>query len=323
MDPKAMEQRELEGGVVLVGRASLKEYMEGLRRGWLMGVGEWDWEKEVEGKLVGDGVFEKPKEELEKSFPPDEENIQHDSAIPPISSNPAPPVSAFSFLSRPPPPPLPPQPIPSTPPSIPSHLHIPPHPLPPHPPILLLPFTNHLGFKQFPYMIYDFFTERYRVQSGSDAAISLILGPTRPFTNSTTITSDNNDNNNNNDLDFDRHSEQWYTKSFADLPNRINTARKDYYSALEPRLESARALDNGEREMTDAEKKSSRPVLTEIDLREERRKKELRWFGNEAGYEIVRKEKEVAWDDSFEGWLRVFTMPDEGDSSSGGDRGYA
>ncbi len=308
LDPKAVEERELEGGVVLVGRASLKEYFEGLRRGWLGGVDGWEWEKEVEEKLKGDGVFEGNEEEEvrpdQSEFPPDQAESADGSTIPSGLPTISPPVSSLpsglSFLSRPP------LPLPSlsnsanstTPAAIPSSYRIPPNPLPPQPPLLLLPFVNHLGIKQFPYVIYDFFTERHRVRTGAEAALALILGPTRPLERT--------------ELDFGRDTEKWYTKSFAKLPERIETARKDYYSALEPRLQAVRDLANGERELSDAEKKSSKPLVTEENLREERRKRELRWFGNMDGYEIVRKENEVAWDDRFEGWLRVFEPPHEG-----------
>ena len=294
LDPKVLERRELEGGVVLVGRASLKEYMEGLRRGWEGGVNEWHWEKEVEGRLVGDGVFDPPEssEEVMK-----EEGVPASSDQPTVAS---PIPSRFTSFSRPPlstsPPPFPSSPSPS--PTIPSHLHIPPSPLPPQPPILLLPFTNHLGFRQFPLMIRDFFTERHRVRSGANAALALIESHTRPFTSS--------------DKDFDRQAEGYYTKAFDEMSARIATARKEYYANLAPRLEAARALASGERELSDAEKKSGREAVTEESLREERRKKELRWFGNEDGREIVRRESEVRWDERWEGWLRVYDLSEHG-----------
>ena len=270
LDPKAKEERELQGGIVLVGRASLKEYLEGLRRGWTGGVGGWEWEKEVEGKLEGDGVFDNPKSD----FLPDEEATttppaSHASSSPPPPPSASPLPSGLSFLSRPPPPPSLANPLSHSrsPEEIPSHFHAPPLPLPPQPPIFLLPFTNHVGFKQFPYIIYDFFTEHHRVRSGAQAALALLEGNTRPFTD--------------RDKGFGEESETWYTKSFAQLPERMAIARRDYYSALEPRLESARALANGERELSEAEKKSTRSPVTEVDLRLERRNRELRWLGND------------------------------------------
>ena len=295
LDPKAKEERELQGGIVLVGRASLKEYLEGLRRGWTEGVGQWEWEKDVEEKLEGDGVFDNPKPD----FLPDEET----ATLSPTSHS-SPPLSApqplsglgLSFISRPTASPS--LGIPSTLPEssekVPSHFHTPPRPLPSQPPILLLPFTNHVGIKQFPYIIYDFFTEHTRVRSGAQAALALIDGSTRPFTD--------------RDREFGEESESWYSKSFAQLPERMATARKDYYSALEPRLESARALANGERELSEAEQKSNKSRMTEVDLRLERRNRELRWLGNEDGFEIVKKDKPLAWDESFDGWLRVYTV---------------
>jgi len=112
------------------------------------------------------------------------------------------------------------------------------------------------------------------------------------------------------DVDFDQAGEKWYTRSFFDLPNRIRKAKEDYYPGLQERLETARKFARGEREMTDAEKKSGK-IVTEADLREERRKRELRWHGNLEGFEIIKPDHDVTWDDRFEGWLRVYKSPED------------
>ena len=52
-------------------------------------------------------------------------------------------------------------------------------------------------------------------------------------------------------------------------------------------------------------------VVTEDDLREERRQRELRWHGNLEGFEVVRPDKEAAWDERFNGWLRLYVAPQE------------
>ena len=297
LDPAEAERREVEGGVVVVGRASLKEYLEGLKRGWTGDVNEWDWEKEVEGKLKYDGVFEDPP----ASAP--EGDAAATTTPPPAPSQPASPLpGTFSFLSRPPPQAIPApgsQGAQQQPQAIPPQFHIPPSPLPPQPPMLLLPFTSHLGFKQIPWMIYDFFTERYRVKAGSDAALALIENHIRPFDPS--------------DREFDEQSEKWYKKDAKQLPEKIAEARKTYYEELREKIQDVRDLRDGKRELSNEEKKSTKPLTTEEELKEQRRKKELRWMGQEEGWEIVRPEAEVPWDERFNGLLKVYELPKEGD----------
>ncbi|WVW81661.1 hypothetical protein I302_103656 [Kwoniella bestiolae CBS 10118] len=303
LSPEEYQRRELEGGIVLVGRASLKEYMEGLRRGWMGRVDAWKWEDEIEGKLRDDGVFDEPK-----LSQPEVAEVPVDTTASdlPVKTSPAPvkPTTGLGFLSRPQPQAVPVssgQPQQATY-QIPEQYHLPPNPLPPHPPILLLPFVNHIGFSQIPHMITSFFTERYRVKEGSEAALALINNSIRPFNPS-----------GSGDLEFDVASEEYYNSDSKKLPEKIEEARKDYYEALKPRIEEARKYELGERELTDEENKSGKVVKLD-ELKAERKKKELRWMGNAEGWEIVRPESGVAWDERFgEGWLRVFELPKEGE----------
>ena len=287
LDPAEVEKRELEGGIVIVGRASLKEYIEGLKRGWFGRVDPWEWEKEVDEKLKYDGVFENPPVVSEN------EPVE----LEPTPSRPNQLPGTFSFLSRP----QPPQAVPSLPdstPTIPEEYHAPPNPLPPQPPIVLVPFIKRLGFKQVPWMIYDFFTERYRVESGSKAALALIENHIRPYDKA-------------KDGEFDRNAEEWYKKDTLKVHEKISEARKTYYDELVNKIQEVRDLRDGKRELSEDEKKSTKPLTTEADLIAQRRKKELRWMGQEEGWDIVRPEVEVGWDDRFDGVLRVYELPDE------------
>jgi import inner membrane translocase subunit TIM54 len=168
-------------------------------------------------------------------------------------------------------------------------------------------------------MIYDFFTEHRRVKAGAETAYALITDSIRPFSppdsSSSVQGSAAADTHvhvrQGGDLDFNLDAEKYYGKSFSNFPEKIKTAREDYYKKLSERLDSARALAMGEREMTEEEKKSTKGPVTEEQLREERRKKELRWHGNLEGWEIMRKEAEVAWDPRWEGWLRVYETPEQ------------
>lgn len=356
LDPASADQRELEGGTVLVGRLSLKEYLEGLRRGWTGGVDEWSLEGHVKRKVEGDGVFDAKAEdafvadgETNPTTAPQDASVEtNESTRSPTQGAQTPfKASGLSFLSRPTPPSMPTPANPSTsapaPPPIPAHLHTPPATLPPQAPLLLLPFTNHLGVMQFPNMIYDFFTERFKVRDGADAALALIFGQTRPFRGPTTtsspsstatdpsntqessdgtekqqLESDNTPKSVGGDLDFDLASESYIRKSYnRDFLNTLQTARRDYYAALAPRIESARAYEEGKRELTEAEQSGKTKVETIEELKEERIKKEMRWMGGEDGFEVVRKGSRVSWDPKWEGWLSVFVKPEEDGSKLG------
>ncbi|WWC85683.1 uncharacterized protein L201_000549 [Kwoniella dendrophila CBS 6074] len=298
LSPEEYKQKQLEGGIILVGRASLKEYLKGLKRGYLGNVNEWKWENEIEKSLENDGIFDEPilstPEQLEQP-PLNEESNE----LPPSPPAPVKPSTGLGFLSRPQQPQIQQSTSSSSSSStayqIPERYHIPPTVLPPQPPILLLPFVNHIGFKQIPNMILDFFTERYKVKEGSEAALALINNSIRSFDSS-------------KDLNFDIESENYYNKDSYELPTKIEQARKDYYENLKIKIDESRKYDNGEREMTSEEIKSGK-VISIQELKDERKKKELRWKGNEEGWNIIKPDTPIEWDDKFNNWLNVFELP--------------
>ncbi|KAI0372959.1 hypothetical protein BV20DRAFT_938608 [Pilatotrama ljubarskyi] len=305
-------QREVDGGIVIVGRHTLKEYMAGLKRGWSDGLEAVDREERLARVLESDGKFDEPETEPTAEAPVGEgEPIPTPSRLP--SSKP------FSILTTPalraPPPAKPTE-------SIPDHLNKPPTEIPPQPPMLLVSFTNYIGLTQIPLMVWDFFNERYKVREGAEAAYRLIMGNTRPFTappaNALTRPTSEFDIEQPQkpylaeltptDLDFDRDSESYYKKSVVrDFLSEIEKARKEYYDSLAKKLETARALARGTREPTKEEREN--PPPTEVELRAERLKKELRWTADEEGWNIVRPDKEVEWDERFRDKLRVYVDP--------------
>ncbi len=315
--PEEKRRRWLEGGIVIVGRHTLKEYMAGLKRGWTEGLEVVDREEQLAKQLENDGKFDEPEVEpsLDSSLG-DDEPIPTPSRIP--SSRP------FSVLSSPT------LRAPSTTKpaySIPPHLNAPPAAIPPQPPMLLVSFTNHIGFTQIPLMIWDFFNERYKVRDGAEAALKLIKGYTRPFLAPPPDVFARPEDSTDpadprkpflaevspTDLDFDREAESYYKKSVVrDFLKEIQDARKSYYDNLAKKLETARALARGTREPTKAER--DYPPPTEVELRAERLKKELQWRSNEEGFDIIRPDKDVEWDERFRSVLRVYTDPPE-DSS--------
>lgn len=283
------------------------------------GVNPWSLEDTVKRKVEGDGVFDEQPELRDSaantSSDGDGEFASEPEPVAPAAPITSKPSTGLGFLSRAPP--ISPSSSASATPSIPAQYHAPPNPLPPQPPMLCLPYTNHMGFKAFPYFVYQFFTERHRVQAGADAALTLIAAQTRPFEGPTrpdegmhTDEATGKLVRQGGDLDFDLEGESFIRKSFAKFPSQIEQTRKDYYEALKPRVQSILDLRSGKREMTDAEQSGKTKVETFDELKEERIKKEMRWCGGEDGYEVVKPDQGVVWDDRWAGWLKVFDKPD-------------
>lgn len=292
--------RELQGGSVIIGRMTFKEYMEGLRRGWTESPERIDREEKLAHELEADGRFDEPEIETAHSDLTGEP-IPTKSRLMSVQN-----AQAFSPYK------LPSQSSAGSAPST-STLDIPPpDTIPPQPPLLLVPFTNRIGFKQIPMMIVDFFNQRARVKAGAEAAYRLVMGHTRPIsgpppTPAAAPLFSPDERRPENDLDFDRGGESVYQKSVLSFRDDISRAREDYYGTLPDRLATARGLARGEREPTKDE--INHPPLTEVELRQERLTKELRWKNNEEGWEIVRPDKDVVWDERFRNSLSVFTSP--------------
>lgn len=319
--PEKKRRRELEGGIVLVGRPTFKEFMAGLKEGWSEPPEIVDRDEALSRKLENDGKFDEPESELDvASDGPDLDG----EPIPTASR--LPPSKPFSVFSAPH---LRAQAAPSAKaaeqPTIPGSMNTPPASIPPMPPILLVHFVDHIGFSQIPYMIWEFFNQRHKARAGAEAAYRLIMGATRPFnappadeleqlaTEAEARTEPDPSQPHLSkpslaDLDFDKDVEPYYKKSFVrDFAPEIAKAREEYYAKLPARLETARALARGTREPTKEE--VNFPPPTEVELRAERMKKELRWRADEAGWDIIRPGKPVAWDERFRDVLRVFVNP--------------
>lgn len=284
--------------------------MEGLRRGWTESPEYVDREDALAHTLENDGRFDEP-EILEPASDLDGEPIPTKSRLAPsqgftpykLTPTSSSPSNTNSPSSSSIPPPL---------------------TIPPQPPLLLVPFTNRIGFKQMPLMVVDFFNQRQKVQAGAEAAYRLVLSHTRPIVaplpNEPSAPLFSPDERSPiTDLDFDREGESYYVRSLSTFREDITKAREDYYAKLPDRLATARALARGEREPTKEEQNA--PPPTEVELRAERLKKETRWQDNEEGWDIVRPESNVAWDERFRTALKVFTDPPASDTSAKEDNG--
>lgn len=301
--PEQKRKRELEGGIVLVGRHTLKEFISGLKRGWTESMDRADREDMLARELASDGRFDEPEELVVDPELVDGEPLPTRSRLLPSQN-----AALFSPLQ-----------MPSSSPSksmqsisnIPAHLDTPPSTIPTLPTLLLVPFTNHIGFRQVPNMLWGFFNERHKVRAGSEAAYSLIMNHMRPFAapNMTVAASEvqesQPDGRQGGDLDFDLPAESYYDGAYT--PSETEKARQTYYDTLPAKLATARALARGTRPPTKEE--HSHPPPTEVELRAERLKKEMRWRGDEAGWEIVKPGQPAQWDERFADALQVFDEP--------------
>ncbi|TFK54661.1 hypothetical protein OE88DRAFT_1693484 [Heliocybe sulcata] len=302
--PEAVRRRELEGGLVIIGRPTFKEFMAGLKKGWSESIRKVDREEELAQLLADDGVFDEVELEVQKATLEGDD----DEPIPTPSKLPSSVYSPFQQIAQQR--------------SVPKHkfraeelaetLDTPPNTITSLPPLLLVPFTNHLGFKQVPYMIWDFFNERSKVRAGSEAAYKLVMNHTRPFVvgpapSESPVLADMPLITTNSDLDFDIAAEAFYKSSVGSLPSEIEKARTEYYKALPARLKASRDIARGVREHTKDE--LANPPPSEVELRAERMKKELRWKRDEEGWDVVRPDRPVEWDPRFMDALRIFIDP--------------
>lgn len=283
--------RELEGGIVIVGRPTWKEFLHGLDRGWTEGLHKVDEDEVLARELEVDGVFD------------ESESPGGPQSQPPIYQRSSPVWPPNQVVSQQ-----------QTSSSSPQILNVPPpSEIPPLPPILLVPFTDYIGFTQIPLMLWSFFNQRHKVRSGSEAAYNLIMRNTRSIALPSHVCGNSEAKDQvstvqgEGDLEFDKQADTYLKKSLSNIPQDINKARKQYYEELSKKLETARALARGIREPTPEE--LSNPPPTEVELRQERVNKEQRWRNDLAGWNIVKPGSPPVWDPRFGRAIQIFTAP--------------
>ncbi|KAF8322868.1 inner membrane protein import complex subunit Tim54-domain-containing protein [Cantharellus anzutake] len=313
LDIQSERNREMEEGVVIIGRHTLKEYMHGLCEGWTSSLAKVDKEEALAALLAEDGAFDEPDEAINtRESDPPRPFAQPTLSNPPIQ--PSPLLSMGSLRG----PFTPRAPSASQETSVADALHHAPVSIPLQPPFLFVEFPNRIGFENIPMMIYDFFNEHRRVEAGCEAAYRLVFAQIRPFIPPTSINRTNDAPDAptpfpshgfglGGDLDFDQDKEKMYGRGYRDTLATIADARKKYYQELLRKLEVTRSLARGEREPTKDEK--AYPPPTEVELRAERLKKELRWREDEKAYQWLRHGMGVTWDDRFNGIFGVFRNP--------------
>ncbi|PWZ00122.1 hypothetical protein BCV70DRAFT_200281 [Testicularia cyperi] len=191
----------------------------------------------------------------------------------------------------------------------------PPAQIPAQPPVSFVDFTNLVGWRNIPLRMYLFFRQRDKVREGAEIALSIVYGSketAREFQAGPagTVPGEVSDvPPQGGDLDWGIASEEKYSPYFRKTETNIADARESYYKQLPKQLKDARDLARGLREQSAMEK--GEPSKTEAELREERFKKEKEWRNNQMGFDIIRAEKGIEWDERLRGSLRVFHLPSE------------
>lgn len=284
--PAERRQYELEGGIIIIGRPTFKEFMSGLQKGYTNdNLDKVDPDEVLARILANDTHFDEPED--------------HHSDSGSSNSN----TSSFRLSHQQN------SPLPSV--------------IPALPPLLLVPFINYIGIPQVPLMIWGFFNQRHKVRSGAEAGYRVVMKESQPIeapenindlASSSSPTIDNAPITNFGDLDFDKGVESYYKKSLDSLHEDTEKARKKYYEDLAPKLDTARQLARGTREPTKEELEN--PPPTEVELRAERLKKERRWRDDLEGWNIVKPSSNVSWDERYRGALRIFITPNNEDSQT-------
>jgi len=291
-----VRRRESEGGIIIVGRHTFKEFMHGLKRGWTEPPFVVDKQELLAHELENDGVFDETitQEQSEPTIRPSSTLLPYNSVsgshfgMPQLSSQ-SPRTSVQSKAT-----------------TEDLKLLVPPSNVPKFPPLLLLPFTNLIGFTLIPRMIWDFFNRRHDVRNGAEAAYTLITTSPHPFRGPLSTHEDRLEEvetSPESDLSFDLEAEKYY--KLGSVPDEIEKARKSYYEALRPKIATARELALGTRARTKDEQ--NYPPLTEVELRAERMKKELRWRSDLTGSHIIDPATPVAWDPRFAEALSLYS----------------
>jgi import inner membrane translocase subunit TIM54 len=222
---ESKESRFLQGGTILMGRSTLKEYLAGLHRGYTEGLDWANQEEQLAKQLAEDNVFD--EQDLDDS----QSSIQQHSTTPtPLAWITTPSKDSDSELTE--------------------HLNTPLNHFPPLPPLLLVPFINRIGLKQVPMMILEYFNRRREVRTGGEVALTIIQASTRSFRKE--------------DTDWGKETEGYYKASVRNIPSDIEKARDAYYKGLPKRIAKTRSLERHEREPTKDESHNPPPTEVEL-----------------------------------------------------------
>ncbi|OAV87710.1 hypothetical protein PTTG_12312 [Puccinia triticina 1-1 BBBD Race 1] len=193
------ERNRLAGGTLILGRATLKEYLWGLKHGYEQHIplDTLDEDERFSKELEEAGIFDlddHPGEFSSNEDPTMPEGLRsvheqlketdgHDESpfgSSSINDMPAPsqqkPPNFFNFFSQP-------SAIPSSNSSTNNSTikTLAPTPIPLQAPLLLVPFDHPIGIRWWPLKIYRFFNRREQVEMGAQTAMKLVRSQTRPI----------------------------------------------------------------------------------------------------------------------------------------------
>lgn len=310
--PTEQLQRELDGGVVLVGRPALKEWGWAMKQGWNTSIPSTkvDYDEQLASALSEDNTFEEVPAE---STPPADTAGQEEEPAAPSNGFALPSQAGMHSLPRPgavpygamntlkPGAPATPAPAADAP-QLPAVDAI-----PAQPPICFVDFTNMVGWRNIPRRIGHFFNHRADVQRGVDAGLSIVLGSksdARDFEAGSGGHPVPLEPPQGGDLDWGLAEERFYPKRFAKTLTDMASRRETFYNELRTELKASREILRGEREPTKAERREM--PRSEVELREKRFSNERDWHNLEEGYNMLVPTVGVSWDETWRGFLRVF-----------------
>lgn len=197
----AYEAKELDGGIILLGRGALKEYLWAVRKGYgqeidlreearLEGLGlgssekrkdgRWEREEEIMVRELEREDEQNPNAPFNLPEPVGLEGVQAEEPVTPIQPNIYAPYRALTM----PQPSLNPPTL-STTSTTPSDdtrpLVLPATPVPAQPPLLLVPFTYPFGVRTWPSKLAHFWNHRSDVKLGGECALMIIEAQSRPM----------------------------------------------------------------------------------------------------------------------------------------------
>ncbi|WFD19625.1 mitochondrial import inner membrane translocase subunit tim54 [Malassezia caprae] len=316
LSPVQYLQRELDGAVVLIGRPAFKEWAWALREGWGTSIPTTrvDRDEQLASVLSEDTTFEEhvpePQADVQEDEPTEEvgrpsatqgfmlpsqiglQSLQQKSGTASFSAHP----TAIMNQAQPE------APAAAT---VPEQLLPPVAPIPAQPPLCFVDFTNLVGWRNIPRRIAHFFNHRSDARLGAEAGLSIVLGnkndarefdPGMPDRDSDAAPP-------SSDLHWGVDAEQYYPPAFNRTLQDIVRYRQDYYGELQKELQATREIQRRVREPTKYEQRN--PPRNEIELRGERFDREKMWRNSEQGYEILKPEAPVCWDETWRGSLRV------------------
>ncbi|PLW36736.1 hypothetical protein PCASD_08686 [Puccinia coronata f. sp. avenae] len=342
------EQNRLTGGTLILGRATLKEYLWGLKHGYEQHIplDELDDDERFSRQLEEAGIFELGEDLGEFSANEDmtmpeglrsvheqlKETSHSDETLLTSQSIPSPaqekPTNFFNFFSQSAHAPL--SVYPSSVNSNHTVNYLASTPIPLQAPLLLVPFDHPIGIRWWPLKIYRFFNRRQQVEMGAQTALQLVRSQTRPieppkhlaglgifpkdFSATTMTAKDVKDTNfqinltGSRDLDFLAPEADQHLRRSYRKLAKKVIEERDLF-----RKELKERLVKARQEPSDdaGDMRQGGEPLNESQLRQEAFQKERKWSDQLHGWSIVRQGSGVSWSADMSNVLTIYESTPE------------